>query len=202
MKLEVAISQELHHSLKTIPTTYALVCSVMFNEHIVGGVAITCSDTDLKFFGITQKKLPTPGLKFRMLNWDQKIFLIEIHLYFDKGRTMKLHLNPIDPTVRMLFKLMVEKQMISFTFYLKQADLIISCFTMLEEEDTAWIKRNYELMNRLKSNDQFDDVSYDLRLDDITDKKSRTFSFDGNKTVEESFISDGCNMVKIATEHL
>ncbi len=197
MKLEVAYPHDLYKSVKKLPVNNSLACSALFNEQIVGGVLLICPDKDLKFFNVDSNNPPMPGLKFRMLNVDHSIYVIEIHLYFEEDKTLKFHLNPGDPCVRMFFKLLVEKQLISFHFYNSKTDVIASCVTKLDDEDQGWVIRNNALINKLQSNPYFSILSEHNHAAIKTEKNSRFYTFNNSKNVEQSFIGKDRMIAKL-----
>ena len=195
MKIEVAYPFDLYNSLRGLPINNVFPCSALFNENIIGGLLLTCSSADLKFFNIKKTNLPQPNLKFRMINYEQRIFLIEIHLIFDSNKILKLHLNPIHQNVRLFLNLLIEKQMISFHFYNKQSDLIASSYTTLDNEEMEWVIRNSRLISEPESNNDYLQLAY--YMSDKIEINERLFKFNDSKSIEQSFIRINQKVVKL-----
>ena len=195
MKIEVAYPFDLYNSLRGLPINNVFPCSALFNENIIGGLLLTCSSTDLKFFNVKKTNLPQPDLKFRMINSEQRIFLIEFYLLFDSNRILKIHLNPVHQNVRMFLNLLIEKQMISFHFYNKQSDLIASSYTNLDNEEMEWVTRNSKLISEIESNKDYLQLAY--YMSDKIENNERLFKFNDSKSIEQSFIGINQKVVKL-----
>ena len=193
-KIEVSYPYGLYNSLKKLPVNNVFPCSTLFNDKLIGGLLFTCSTNDLSFFNIESSNLPQPNLKFRMLNIEQKSFLIEFHLLFDNNKTLKLYLDPIHLNVKLLFKILIEKRFIAFHFYNKQTNLIISSYTNLDEEEMEWLIRNEKLINNLENNiDYLQIISYMIEQ---VSNDDRLYQFNGSKSIKESFIMDKEKVIK------
>ncbi|MBP1638071.1 MAG: hypothetical protein H6Q18_860 [Bacteroidetes bacterium] len=195
MKIEIAYPFDLYNSLKELPLNNVFPCSALINENIIGGLLLTCSSSDLKFFKVKKSNLPQPDLKFRMINSEQRIFLIEFHLLFDSNKILKLHLNPVHQNVRQFFNLLIEKKIISFHFYNKQTNLIASSYTTLDDEEMEWIIRNNRLINDIKSNKDY--LLLDYYMTDKINTNERLFKFNDSKSIEQSFIGINQKVVKL-----
>lgn len=195
MKIEVAYPFGLYDSLRGLPINNVFPCSALFDGNIIGGLLLTCSSTDLKFFNVKKTSPPQPNLKFRMINYEQRIFLIELHLVFDSNKTLKLHLNPVHQNVRIFLNLLIEKQMISVHFYNKKSDLIASSYTTLDNEEMEWVIRNSKLISKIGSNKDYLQLAYSMS--DRIEKNERLFKFNGSKNIEQSFIGINPKIVKL-----
>ena len=195
MKIEIAYPFDLYNSLKRLPTNNVFPFSTSFNENIVGGLLLTCSSNDINFFNGKKLNLPQPDLKFRMVNFEQKTFLIEIQLLFDSIKILKLHLNPVHQNVRLFFSLLIEKKKISFHFYNNKTNLIASSYTTLNEEEMEWIIRNNKLINNIESNKDYLKLAY--YMTDKVDINERLFKFNDSKNIEQSFIGINQKVVKL-----
>ena len=128
------------------------------------------------------------------MNIEQKSFLIEFHLLFDNNKTLKLYLDPIHPNVKLLFKILIEKKFISFHFYNKQTNLIISSYTNLDDEEMDWLIRNEKLINNLENNVGYlQIISYMIEQVSCDD---RLFKYNDSKNIKESFIMDNQKVIK------
>jgi hypothetical protein len=195
MKIEVALPFHLYNSLRELPLNNVFPCSALFNENLIGGLLLTCSSTDLKFFNVNKTNLPQPNLKFRMINYEQRIFLIEIHLLFDSNRILKIHLNPVHQNVRMFLYLLIQTHLISFHFNNKQSNLIASSYVDLDIEELEWVKRNYKLISEIGSNEHY--LQLANYMSDKTENNERLFKFNDSHNIEQSFIGINQKIVKL-----
>ncbi len=195
IKIEVSYPFDLYTSLQGLPMNNVIPCSALFNDNIIGGLLITCSSNELKFFNIKKSNFPQPDLKFRMINSEQRIFLIEFHLIFDSNKTLRLHLNPSHQNVQMFFNLLIEKKSISFHFYNKQTNIIASSYTKLDDEEMDWIIRNNKLISKIGSNKDYLKLAYYMA--DKIDINERLFKFNDSKSLEQSFIGINQKVVKL-----
>jgi hypothetical protein len=191
----VAYTFELHQSLRKFHVSQVVPCSALFNNTLVGGFLFTCSSDDLKFFNITFATLPQPDLKFRMLNSDYKSYLIEIHLLFDNDKTLKFHLNPVHPEVKMVFNLLKKEQKIAFHFYNKKTDKMAVTYTKLDEDKMNWITRNDKLINNLQINNEYQELVKYMTKNMVNNDK--LFKFDDSKRIEQTFILKNSKVVKL-----
>jgi len=168
-------------------------CSVLIFEETIGGLMLSCKNKDLKYIGLVPPNAPTPALKFRMLNIDNKTHAIEIHLIFDRHEIIKMHLNPVAQTTIAFFKLAVDTKKISFHFHNTQTKALSSCMTSLEEEDFQWFKRNYELIKKLNGNEDYD-IICNLLIKSLVES-DRLFSFYDNSKID-CFIRENQKLVK------
>lgn len=107
----------------------------------------------MKYFKITPSSPPKPPLKFRMLDYKKRIFVVEIWMQFSQNpeKYLKIHLNPHDKNVQRLLKLGSKTNMISFHFYDTSSQLLSSAITKFSDEETDWFDRNYKMSSNLIS---------------------------------------------------
>ena len=193
-KLKIGYPFDLHHSLKKLPLSQILPCSALFNDTIIGGFLFTCSPADFNYFGIAQSTSPQPGFKFRMVDIKELAYLIEIHLVFDADRILKFHLDPVHPTVKVLFDLLKTEKKIAFHFYNKQTDVIASAYTEMDDEKVEWLIRNIKLANKLKINPYYSSIEENVKRS--IGKNDKLFMFNGSNSIEQSFILENCKVVQ------
>jgi hypothetical protein len=152
----IGYSLDLFDNKRNIPSNHAAPCSVLFNNAEVGGIFITCSPQDMKYFNISNILPHQPNINFRMLDSGKNIYVLEIWLLFEQlnSRALKLHLNPHDSNVNQLFKIIIKTRMIAFHFYNKDSKLIYSVMTDVDDREFDWFKRNYRLIKKLGSDKQ------------------------------------------------
>jgi hypothetical protein len=155
---------------KNIPLGHVCPCSILFQNNEIGGIIISCTSQDLKYLNIVPNAPIQPALKFRMLNIEKLVYVIEIWMLFGKklDKFLKLHLNPYNSDVKKLFKLVTETKMLSFHFNNMDSDLLGSGFTLLDGEHLSWFERNYQLLRRLMPLKEF--------YPEISEKLSKTIS--------------------------
>ena len=195
VKIEVSYPFGLYNSFKKLPKNNVFPCSALFNDELIGGLLLTCTTTDLMFFNIIPSSLPHPYLKFRMLNFKQIIYLIEIHLIFDSDKILKLHLNPIHVNVKMLFDLLIDKKFISFHFYNKETDLIASTYSNLDDEQIDWLIRNGNLISDLEHNINYTKLKHSLA--NKNNNMARFYMYNDSMSIEQSFIGINQKIVKL-----
>ena len=139
--------------LNNIPLNHVCPCSVMIQNTEVGGIIITCNSQDLKYFNIVPNAPIQPSLKFRMIDFNKLIYVIEIWMLFGKksDKILKMHLNPYNLNVKKLFQLTLNTKMLSFHFINTDSELFVSGFKSLDDEELPWFERNYKLIAKLKS---------------------------------------------------
>ena len=117
--IEISYPFELIDNRNNIPTNHVSPCSVLLNNEEIGGIFIACPSQDIEYFRILPSIHPEPPLKFRTLNFENRIFVIEIWMLFKQNpeRYLKMHLNPHDLKFKKLLMLGAKNQMISFHFY-------------------------------------------------------------------------------------
>ena len=194
-ELEVCYPFELHQSLRRFSSSHVIPCSALFNNKIVGGFLFICSKDDLKFFNITFLSSPQPGLNFRFVNSDNTSYLIEIYLIFDADKTLKFHLNPAHPTVKMLFNLLKTEWKIAFHFYNRQTDMIASTYTTLDDDKMNWLTRNNKLMSTLETNSGYQELVKYMTKNMV--KNDKLFKFDDSERIEQTFILKNSKVVKL-----
>ena len=182
---------------KNIPVNNVLPCSVLVNNIELGGIFITCSSRDMKYFNITPLSLPEPFLKFRMLDIDKELFVIEIWLIFenDSEKILKMHLNPNDSNVKKLLRFVVETGVISFHFYNKSTQLLLAGITVLDNEQIEWFDRNYKLSTNMTS-DQIEYAMLSEHLAKDISKIDRFYTYFAHHNADY-FIQDGKKQVML-----
>lgn len=159
---EFYYSIDFIENLKYFPFYNVIPCSVIFMNEPVGGLLLICKKSDMKYIGLTPPNNPNPYRKFRMMNIDQRIFAIEIHLIFEQDIAVKMHLNPIAKSTNEFFSLCLKSKMMSFHFYDAQSIRLSSTVIEFDDEEIQWFKRNYELIKTLKSNKDYNSICYQL----------------------------------------
>ena len=147
----ISFPLELIENRNSFPPKRAITCSVLVDNKEIGGIFIVCPSQEMKYFNIIPSSPPEPPLKFRMLDFKKKIFVIEIWLQFSENpeKYLKLHLNPHDTGVKKLLKICSETNMISFHFYDTDTHLISTAITNFNDEESDWFDRNYKLSTKL-----------------------------------------------------
>ena len=97
---------KLIKNLKDIPNNHVFPCSVLVSKAEIGGIFMMCPLQDTKYFNILPTSPIQPVLKFRMLDFNKEVYVIEIWLIFEGNpdKILKIHLNPYDSNVKKLFK--------------------------------------------------------------------------------------------------
>jgi len=152
-KIDISYPFELIKNRNSFPEKHVIPCSVLVDNEEIGGIFIVCPSQELKYFKIIPSSPPEPPLKFRMLDYKKRIFVVEIWMQFSQEpeKYLKMHLNPHDKYVQKLLKLGSETNMISFHFYDTDTHLLSSAITSFNDEETDWFDRNYTLSNKLIS---------------------------------------------------
>ena len=153
-KIDISYPLELIENINGIPSKHVAPCSVLLNNKEIGGIFIVCPFRDLKYFNIVPTSPPEPPLKFRMLNFESRIYAVEIWMEFSKNpeKYLKMHLNPHDLSVRKLIRLVAETNMISFHFFDINSQSLSSATTGLNDEESDWFDRNNKLVTKLNAN--------------------------------------------------
>ena len=155
----------------------AFPCSAFFNNDLLPGIILTCNSAILKYFKISLATSPSANINYRMLNNDLKTYLIEIVLYFETGKIMKINLDPSDPSVLKLFNLLIVKKYISFHFHNIETGFTASAYIEIDDRQMEWVIRNYKLMKTLPpDNDEYFLVAYSHSS--LKNKNETTFFFD------------------------
>lgn len=152
-RIDISYPFELIENRNSFPPNRAIPCSVLVDNKEVGGIFIVCPSQEIKYFNIIPSSPPEPPLKFRMLDYKKRIFVVEIWMQFSQNpeKFLKLHLNPHDTSVKKLLKLGSETNMISFHFYDADTHLLSTAITNFNDEETDWFDRNYKLSTKLIS---------------------------------------------------
>lgn len=196
-KINISYPLNLIENLKNIPQNNVTPCSVLINNDEIGGIFIACSSQDKKYFNILPSSPPEPLLKFRMLDFKKRIFVVEIWMQFEKNpkKNLIMHLNPHNSDVKKFFKLSTKTKMISFHFYDTDTHLLSSAITIFNNEETDWLARNYRLSTKLIS----DQKGYSILTEHISKEISETDRiykyFAHNKT--DFFVKDGGKQVML-----
>lgn len=150
-KINISYPLELIENRNNFPPNHVIPCSVLIDDKEIGGIFIACSSQEMKYFNIIPSSPPEPPLKFRMLDYQKQIFIIEIWMQFNHNpeKYLKMHLNPHDISVQKLLRLGSKTNMISFHFYDIDTHLLSSAFTNFNNEETDWFDRNYKLSTNL-----------------------------------------------------
>lgn len=141
---------------------------------------------------------PAPyPLKFRMLDYKKRIFVVEIWMQFNQNpeKNLKMHLNPHDKYVQRLLKLDAKTNMISFHFYDTGSQLLSSAITSFNDEETDWFDRNYKLSTNLIS-DQRGYKSIAEYLYNEISSTDRIFKY-FNQNKSDFFVKEGGKQVML-----
>ena len=116
-KINISYPFELIDKRKNFPSNHVIPCSVLVDNEEIGGIFIVCPSKDMKYFNISPSPPPNPPIKFRMLNSDKKIFVVEIWMLFRQNpeKCLKMHFNPHDLNVQKFLKLGTKTEGISRT---------------------------------------------------------------------------------------
>lgn len=184
---------EVIYAAQAIETTLSMPLQNVFpmtsriGKYTFPGLMICCNDKLYKEYGIGEPP-PTPGLNFRMLDLDQTDYAIEVALHFRNQRVMRLHLNPVNESVKYFLQAALKYKVVAFHFYNKNRSFLIDSITNLDEEELDWFSRNLALANKLAANPAYDTVS-DM-IDATAPKDEKRFSFlapkDSHVFVEET----------------
>ena len=171
-KHEISYPLELIDNRKFFPPNHVIPCSVLIDNKEIGGIFIVCSSQEIKYFNIIPSSPPQPALKFRMLDYEKRIFIVEIWMQFSRSpeKYLKMHLNPHDRSVQKLFEIGSKTNMISFHFYDTDTQLLSSAITNFNDEEIDWFDRNYKLSAKLIS----DQRGYNILKDYLSSKVSGT----------------------------
>ena len=185
--------EPLVRDMKTFPERCALPCSVLFGKDEIPGLFLTFPAEDIKYFQINPEQLVAPGLKFRMMNSLQIVYVLEIWVMFGKkyDRILKPHLNPHLPVVLKFLELVVETKMLSFHLYNKGKNELVSGLTMLDEDQYQWALRNCKLAMELQEIEMgpvYPTLSEKLHQD--MTKKDRLYRFYEQSSMDY-FVKDG-----------
>lgn len=148
----VAYSVHLLQDFKTFPERSVFVSSIKMNEYFIPALFIHCSSKDISYFRIKIPP-PEPGFKFRYYDFGVNIpvAVVEVYLDFNKRKTMNLFLDPGNRFVQHFFKAAIRTEWLSFNYYQKNSNLVISSSVKLGLEDLDWFKRNSIKSQRLLS---------------------------------------------------
>ncbi len=194
-KIDISYPLELIENRDIFPLNHVIPCSVIVDNKEVGGIFIVCSSKDIKYFKIVPLPPPSPPLKFRMLDYKKRIFIIEIWMQFNRNpeKYLKMYLNPHHKSVQKLLELSLKTNMISFHFYNADTHLLSSAITNFNDEETEWLDRNYKLSTKLISDQSgyksiteyiYNDVSSTDRIFKyFYQKKSNFFVREGGRQV-------------------
>lgn len=190
-EIEVKYPSELINSMESFPEKEVIPCSVLFEGKEIGGLFIVCPSQDMEYFGIEQSSHPEPPLKFRILNFKEEVFAIEIWMQFGQHpeKYLKMHLNPYDAHVRRFLGLGSITNMISFHFYNTGSHEFATAITHLNDEEAGWFDRTYKLSTGLTPNSHGYQILADHLHHQVSDT-DRIFKYhDAGRT--DFFINDG-----------
>lgn len=194
-KLDIQYPRDLIEQAKGLPSKQAVPCSVLVNKMEVGGVLITCSTDDLNCFNISPVKSSEPPLKYRMLNYEQSIFVVEIWLQFMRSpqRYFKVHLNPYDAAVHKFLDLGDKTQLQAFHFYNSETHQLATSIAHLDGDKASWFERNSPLAKRISPDPLgFLDLSKLLGLE--MSSRDRFFEYYSESSLD-FFVKEGGDLV-------
>jgi hypothetical protein len=196
-KIDISYPLELIEKRDSFPQNHAIPCSVLVDNKEIGGIFIVCPSQEIKYFKILPSPPPEPPLKFRMLDYKQRIFVVEIWMQFSRNpeKYLKIHLNPHDKSVNKLLKLGLKTNMISFHFYDTDTHLLSSAITSFNDEETEWFDRNYKLSTKLIS----DQRGYKILTENLCNEVSSTdriFKY-YNQKKSDFFVREGGKQVML-----
>ena len=173
---EILYPYEVIESAKTISAQKVFPITSSINGHYIPGLFISCNSKIYNYFGIGQPP-PSPNLKFRMVNFEEKNYAIEVLLYFAKNKVMRLHLNPFNTLTKHYLKAGIKNKIIAFHFYNKDNYDLIDSITNLDKEEFEWFKRNSKLSGKLKSNPKYSMLSTMIEEELMDKKNEKCFKF-------------------------
>jgi hypothetical protein len=194
-KTTISFPLELIENKESFPLNHAIPCSVLVNDEEIGGIFIPCSSQTIEYFKIKPPKAPEPPLKFRMMNFQEIVYIVEIWMLFNQKpeKYLKIHLNPHDKSVQKLLKLGAETNIFSFHFYDTKTRLISTAITGLNHEEKEWFNRNHKLSSKLYSDmELYESLAENLR-NKITGS-DRIFNYH-RQNKYEFFVRDGGKQV-------
>jgi len=196
-KIDISYPLELIENRNSFPQKHVIPCSVLVDNEEIGGIFIVCPSQEIKYFKILPSSPPEPPLKFRMLDYKRRIFVVEIWMQFSQNpeKYLKMHLNPHDKYVQKLLKLGSKTNMISFHFYDTGSHLLSSAITNFNDEETDWFDRNYKLSTKLIS-DQRGYKSIAEYLSDKVSSTDRIFKY-FNQSKSDFFVREGGKQVML-----
>ena len=170
--IDISYPLGLIENRKNVPLNHVAPCSVLLDNEEIGGIFIACASQDIEYFQILPSRPSEPPIKFRILNFEKRIFLIEIWMLFKQNpeKYLKIHLNPHDLNVKKFLKLGIKTQMVTFLFYNRDTHLLSSAIINLNKEEKDWFARNYNLSTKLPS----DQMGYSILAEHISNKISTT----------------------------
>ena len=193
----ISYTTSLIDKLKDFPTRSAFPCSVLENERVLGGLFLVCPPIDLKYFNIKPTEVPQPKLNFRMINFKEQFFIIEVWMAFGSHieKILKIHLNPHDANVRELIRLFISTQMITFHFYNPETCIVVSAVTGLIKEELLWFERNFAATKNLT----YSNLGFAKLTELLSDKVSKTDRLYKYLPTPDStfFIKEGCSLSKL-----
>ena len=187
---------DLIENMNMIPQNHVVPCSVLFGKKEIPGIFIFLSANEIEYFEIVSKSPPEPPLKFRMLDYEKRTFVIEIWMQFkqEPEKYLKMHLNPHDKQVQKLLELGTKTKMISFHFYDANSNSLSSAVTGLDDEEIDWFNRNYELSNKLSS-DHIGYRSIVRYLQDNISETDRIFNY-FNQVDFDFFVNENGKLIE------
>lgn len=83
-----------------------------------------------------------PDIKFNGMTSQDGDYGIECILRFPRNREIYLFLNPADKSVKSFLGLLGKSEIIAFSFYLHQSDMVYAAYVSSAPEIQAWAQRN------------------------------------------------------------
>ena len=196
-KIDISYPHELIKNRNKFPQQHVMPCSVLVENEEIGGIFIVCPSEDIKYFKIISSSPPAPPLKFRMMDYKKRIFVVEIWMQFNQNpeKYLKMHLNPHDKNVQRLLKLGAKTNMISFHFYDTGSKLLSSAITIFNEEETDWFDRNYKLSTNLISDQRGYKIIAEHLYNEISDT-DRIFKY-FHQSKSDFFVKEGGKQVML-----
>jgi hypothetical protein len=127
--------------------------SVKVGDMTVPVITARLSPAELEYFGM--QKRPSDGMEpgFRYLDNAETDEIVEICIKMKNGRLLALDLDPLLPVTRRWLAEVVSGSLYGFSFFCKEAKLLMTSFTSPDEEETRWLKRNEKRARYLDEND-------------------------------------------------
>ena len=181
-KPEIIFSTTAIQLASEVSTDMVIPISSSINEQHIPGLLLSCTPDTFNFFDI-KEKAPEPNLKFRMVNLEERIYGIEIHLYLSepsilkKRKTISLQLDPNNEFTKYFLELGLRKRLISFHIYNQVTQDLVTSITTLNEEELEWLERNLRLSKQIKSKQDYNMLSNLIREQHKKKRSVRPFRF-------------------------
>lgn len=181
-------NSEIIYATQAIDTMFSMPLQTVFpatsriGKYMFPGLVIGCDNQLYREYGIGTPP-PSPSLNFRMLDLDQTDYVIEVALHFRNQSMMRLHLNPVNESVKYFLQAALKYKVIAFHFYNKNGNMLIDSITNLDEEELDWFSRNLALANKLTANPSYDTLSGMIDIMRPVDGKRFAFHDPGTREV-------------------